>query len=227
MVSESHTHGHRRRLRERFIQSGLDGFSDYEIVELMLTLAIPRSDVKQPARALVSRFGDLRGILDAKPEEISEIKGIGTVTPIALSIIKQLATLYLGQKGKDDASALKPQDIENFWRMEIGSSDIEQFGVTYLDSAIKLLGDHKVHWQGTIDKTAVYPREIMAEALKRKASAIVLAHNHPNGIMQPSEEDKVITEQIVLMAESLDISVLDHFIVSAKSAFSFRNNMLL
>ncbi len=227
MVSESHTHGHRQRLRERFIQSGLNGFSDYEIVELMLTLAIPRSDVKQPAKQLIQHFGDLRGILDAKPEEISKIKGIGTVTPIALSIIKQLATLYLGQKGKDNAPALKSQDIENYWRMEIGNSDIEQFGVTYLDSALKLLGDHKIHWHGTIDRAAVYPREIMAEALKRKASAIVLAHNHPNGIMQPSEEDKIITEQIVLAAETLDIKVFDHFIVSKKSAFSFHNNMLL
>src|SRR5437764_10514363 len=96
-----HYFGHRARLRERFLKSGLDGFADQEMVELLLTLAIPRSDVKQPAKALITRFGTVRGILDAPPEEVSAVDGIGSVTPVALQIIKAAAILYLRQSGED------------------------------------------------------------------------------------------------------------------------------
>src|SRR5437667_1119267 len=99
-AKDPHYVGHRRRLRERFEKSGLDGFADYEVVELLLTLAIPRSDVKQPAKALIARFGNLRGVLDAHSEELRAISGIGSVTPIALQIIKAAATLYLQQSGE-------------------------------------------------------------------------------------------------------------------------------
>src|SRR5437870_8421684 len=92
-----HYLGHRQRLRDRFLKSGLAGFADYEVVELLLTLAIPRSDVKQPAKALIARFGNLQGILDAPIEELRAIPGIGSVTPVALQIIKAAATLYLQQ----------------------------------------------------------------------------------------------------------------------------------
>jgi len=88
-----HYHGHRQRLRDRFLNSGLAGFADYEVVELLLTLAIPRSDVKQPAKALIARFGNLRGILDAPIHELRTVSGIGSVTPVALQIIKAAAVL--------------------------------------------------------------------------------------------------------------------------------------
>jgi hypothetical protein len=91
--------GHRQRLRERFLKSGFEGFANYEVVELLLTLAIPRSDVKQPAKALVARFGNLRAILDAPIEELQAVKGLGSVTPAALKIIKAAATLYLQRRG--------------------------------------------------------------------------------------------------------------------------------
>src|SRR5258708_18516168 len=94
-LDSSPNEGHRQRLRERFVKSGLDGFADYEVVELLLTLAVPRSDVKQPAKTLISKFGDLRGILDAPLEELQEVSGIGSVTPVALRIIKKAANLYL------------------------------------------------------------------------------------------------------------------------------------
>src|SRR5215813_1584952 len=92
-----HFHGHRQRLQNRFIRNGLAGFADYEIVELLLTLAIPRSDVKQPAKALLARFGNLRGVLDAPLAELQAVPGIGTVTPVALRIIREVASLYLQQ----------------------------------------------------------------------------------------------------------------------------------
>ena len=122
-------YGHRNRLRDRFVKLGLDGFSDYEVVELLLTLAIPRSDVKQPAKALITRFGNLRGILDAPLEELRAISGIGTVTPVALQIIKAACTLYLQQCGEGRDTLADPNRLAEVWRMRIGALPNEVFEV--------------------------------------------------------------------------------------------------
>ena len=110
-VTDPHYHGHRQRLRERFIRSGLEGFNDYEVVELLLTLAVPRSDVKQPAKALIERFGNLKGILDAPLEELQKVKGIGSVAPVALRIIRAAAALYLQQSAEGAESLADPERL--------------------------------------------------------------------------------------------------------------------
>ncbi len=225
---EPHYHGHRQRLRERFLKSGLAGFAEYEVVELLLTLAIPRSDVKQPAKALIARFGNLRGILDAPIGELRAISGIGSVTPVALQIIKAAATLYLQQSGEGRDSLADPARLADFWRMRIGALQNEVFDVAYLDSAYRLLRDGvETLEEGTIDRAAVYPRRVIEAALKRGAAALVLAHNHPNGNVTPSEHDKVLTRAIVLGAETVHLKVVDHLIVSAQETFSFRKAGLL
>lgn len=225
---DPHYRGHRQRLRERFLKSGLDGFADYEVVELLLTLAIPRSDVKQPAKALIARFGNLRGILDAPIEELRTVAGIGTVTPVALKIIKAAATLYLQQSGEGRDSLADSDRLADFWRMRIGALQNEVFEVAYLDSAYRLLRDGvETLEEGTIDRAAVYPRRVVEAALKRGAAAIVLAHNHPNGNLAPSEHDNILTHAIVLAAETVHLRIVDHLIVSAQETFSFRKAGLL
>lgn len=223
-----HYHGHRKRLRERFLKSGLAGFSDYEVVELLLTLAIPRSDVKQPAKALIARFGNLRGILDAPIEELRTIPGIGAVTPVALKIIKAAATLYLQQSSEGNDCIVEADKLSDFWRLRIGTLQNEVFEVAYLDSGYRLLRDGVETLEvGTIDRAAVYPRKVIEAALKRSAAALVLAHNHPNGIVEPTEQDKVLTRAIVLAAETVHLKVVDHLIISAQKTFSFRKAGLL
>jgi DNA repair protein RadC len=225
---EPHFHGHRQRLRERFLKSGLAGFADYEVVELLLTLAIPRADVKQPAKALIAQFGNLRGILDAPIEELRAVPGIGSVTPVALQIIKAAATLYLQQSGEGLDSLADPARLSEFWRMRIGALQNEVFEVAYLDSGYRLLRDGVDRLEeGTIDRATVYPRRVIEAALKRGAAAIVLAHNHPNANLTPSEHDKVLTRAIVLAAETVHLKVVDHLIVSARDTFSFRKAGLL
>lgn len=225
---EPHYHGHRQRLRERFLRGGLSGFADYEAVELLLTLAIPRSDVKQPAKALIARFGSLRGVLDAPLDELRSVPGIGTVAPIALQIIRAAATLYLQQGGEGLDSLAEPARLADFWRMRIGGLPYEVFQVAYLDSGCRLLrnGVETIE-EGTVDRATVYPRRVVEAALKRSAAGIVLAHNHPNGNVTPSEHDKVITRAIVLAADTVHIRVVDHLIVSAQETFSFRKAGLL
>jgi len=225
---DPHYLGHRQRLRDRFLRSGLAGFADYEVVELLLTLAIPRSDVKQPAKALIARFGSLRGILDAPIKDLHAVSGIGTVTPVALQIIKAAATLYLQQCGEGRDSLADPARLADFWRMRIGALQNEVFEVAYLDSAYRLLRDGvETLEEGTIDRAAVYPRRVIEAALKRGAAALVLAHNHPNGNVTPSEHDKLLTRAIVLGAETVHLKVVDHLIVSAHDTFSFRKAGLL
>lgn len=220
--------GHRKRLRERFLRAGFDGFADHEVVELLLTLAIPRSDVKEPARALLARFGSLRGIMDAQLHELSRIDGIGSVAPVALRIIREAAALYLRQTAEDRESLRDPEALARFWRLRIGAVPNEVFEVAFLDGALRLLRDGVERLEeGTIDRAAVYPRRIAEAALRRGAAHVVFAHNHPNGDVRPSDQDKVLTRALVLATTTVQVRVLDHLIVSPDRAFSFRAEGLL
>lgn len=223
-----HYHGHRKRLRERFVKNGLAGFAEHEVIELLLTLAIPRADVKQPAKALLERFGSLRGIVDTPLVELRSVAGIGDVAATALHLIREAAALYLQQKSEGGDVLRQAERISDFWRMRIGTLKHEVFAVAYLDSGYRLLRDGvETLQEGTIDRAAVYPRRVVEAALKRQAAALVLAHNHPNGNVQPSEQDKVLTRAIVLAGETIGLRVVDHLVVSSGETFSFKQAGLL
>ena len=152
-------------------------------------------DVKPLAKALLAKFGSLRGILDAPLHELQTVKaapiGMGTVTPVALHIIREAANLYLQQSAESDYSFAEPDALYRFWRAKIGGLPNEVFQVAYLDHGYRLLRDGiETLEEGTIDRAAVYPRRVMEAALRRNAAALVFAHNHPNGNIQPTEQDK-------------------------------------
>jgi len=223
-----HYHGHRQRLRERFLKNDFTGMAEHEVVELLLTLAIPRKDVKKPAKDLLSRFGNLRGIFEAPLEELHTIPGIGTVAPVALRIIREASNLYLQQKAETETYLASPETLYEFWRARLGGLRDEVFEVAYLDSGYKLIreGIERLE-EGTADRAAVYPRRVMEAALRKGATTLVFAHNHPNGNVTPSEHDKTITKALVLAATTLHLKVHDHLIVSKKQVFSFREEGLL
>jgi DNA repair protein RadC len=134
----SHLLGHRQRLRDRFTAAGIQAFADYGVIELLLTLVIPRSDVKKSDKELIARFGNLRGILDAPIEKLREIRGIGSVAPVALRIIREAATLYLQHVTERRDSLAEPEALHSFWRSRIGAIPNEVFQVGYLDTAYQL-----------------------------------------------------------------------------------------
>ncbi len=217
---------HRKRLRDRFLRYGLDSFADYEAVELLLTLAIPRKDVKEQAKRSIERFGSFRGVLDASVEELREVEGLGNVAPIALHVVREAATRYLRQKSQTSFSLERPETLFDYCRSSLGALSYEAFRVIYLDSACKILGDDLIE-EGTVDRAAVYPRRVMDAALRKKAAVLAFTHNHPNGDVRPTEQDKVLTRALVLAATTLQIKVLDHVIVSKDTVFSFRQEGLL
>ena len=225
-MNKPHYYGHRQRLRERFLKNGLESFPDYEAVELLLTLAIPYKDVKVPAKLAIERFGSLRGVLDAPLEELRKIPGIGQVAPVALRVIREAANRYLQQKSQDAFSLANQQVLFDYCRSALGALPNEVFKVVYLDSGYRILSDETLE-EGTIDRAAVYPRRVMDAALRNRAAALLFAHNHPNGNVRPSEQDKTLTRALLLAAETLQIKVLDHIIVSKDDVFSFRKEGLL
>ena len=235
-LEKPHYYGHRKRLRERFKKTGLVSFQDYEAIEFLLTLAIPRKDVKIPAKEAIKRFGSFRGVLDAPIEELKKIPGIGEVAPLAIRFIREAANLYLQPKSQTDLTLEKiepevislkdPKVLCDYCRAALGAQPNETFKVIYLDSRFRVI-DLETMTEGTIDRATVYPRKVMESALKKKASILVFAHNHPDGNINPSDHDKILTRALVLAAKTLNITVFDHIIVSKDEAFSFRKEGLL
>ncbi len=216
LLRAPHYLGHRQRLRERFLKSGLDGFADYEVVELLLTLAIPRSDVKQPAKALIARFGNLRGILDAPIEELRAVNGIGSVTPVALKIIKAAATLYLQQSGEGRDSLADPTRLSTSGACGSAPSTRCSRSPTSTQAIVCFVMASKGWRRGRSTALPSIRAASSESALRRGAAAIVLAHNHPNGNVTPSEQDKLLTRALVLAAETVQLKIVDHLIVSVQ-----------
>lgn len=220
--------GHRQRLRERFRKTGFDGFAPHEVLELILTLVIPRRDVKPTAHALLRRFGSLKGVLDAAPEDLRTVDGIGSVAPIAFKIVRESATLYLQQSAETQESFRSFRALEDFWRLRLSGLGHEVFEVGFLDSGYRLLRDgiERVE-EGDVSAVNVSPRKIVGSALKRSASALILAHNHPNGALRPSADDQNLTRALRQAAEPLGLEVLDHLIIADGAVYSFRREGLL
>jgi DNA repair protein RadC len=204
--------GHRQRLRSRFARSGLSGLQDYEIIELLLTYAIPRKDVKPLAKLLLEKFHNISGLLNASGNDLLSTPGIGTQTAMLFRLIHEIMVKSLEEGVRANPVFNNRKDISDFLRMKIGSSPKETLMVFYLDSGRKLLGV----WEqsGTVNNAAVAPREIAEKALLLHAAGVILAHNHPSGSCAPSQSDVNFTRTMFNALELLGIQLLDHIIVT-------------
>lgn len=216
------------RLRRRFLQNGFSGFAESEAVELLLSLAAPRADIRRVADDLLRRFGNLRGVLDAPARLLGSTKGMGPAAAVVLAVIREAAVLYLQTASEGEDFPAEPERLIDFWRMRIGALRHEVFAAAYLDSGLRLLpGGVEILQEGAVDRVVVYPRRVVEAALRNEAAAVVLAHNHPNGRAAPTEYDKAATRAVVLAAETVGLRVVDHLIVSPQDWFSFREAGLL
>jgi DNA repair protein RadC len=217
---------HRQRLKKKYVTIGTEALLDYEVVELILTYAISRRDVKPMAKEMLSRFGSIKGILDADPAELKKIDGISDHTAILFKLLKTVSALYLQQKAKEKSQISCTSELINFCRTTLGGKKEEEFCVIYLDVQNQII-EFETLQKGTVNQATVYPRQVLENALKKKASAIILVHNHPSGHVRPSEADIRITKTIRETARMLDISVHDHIIIGDDRFFSFREEGMM
>lgn len=213
--------GHRQRLRERFLKAGFAGFHDYEMVELLLTYAIPRRDVKPIAKTLIERFRGIRGILDASVEELSEVPGVGENAAVLIRLLKELSCEYLRVRVVGSNAVSSPGEVINYLKAALASEKVEKFLALYLNAKNEVLALDTLH-EGTIDQTAVYPRKVIERALKHNAKSIIFVHNHPSGDPTPSARDRALTDELRSAARAVDILVHDHIIIGRNSHVSGR-----
>ncbi len=221
-----HYLGHRQRLRDRFMATGGDGMPDYEILELLLSQAIPRADVKPIAKSLLIRFGSLGEVLSAAPEKLGEVKGIGEAAAVALKVV-QAAGLRLSRQQIMNTDAIGSWDqLLDYCKAAMGYEKVEQLRVLFLDRKNILIAD-EVQQQGTVDHTPLYPRQVVKRALELNASALILVHNHPSGDPTPSRGDIDMTKRVQEAAEKLGITLHDHIVIGKSNHASFRSMGLL
>lgn len=221
-----HYHGHRDRLRERFIQGGADALADYELLELILFMAIPRRDVKPIAKDLIKKFDTLSGVLNAPVSALMEIDGVSENTAIALRAVTATAHRMLKQEIINKPLLNNWTRLTDYCRATLGHESKEHFRLLFLNKRNELIAD-EIQQSGTIDHTPVYPREVVKRALELDATALILCHNHPSGDTTPSNDDILMTRTVIDAAESVGIRVHDHIIVSKKGIASFRAMKLI
>ena len=218
--------GHRKRLREKFIKSGLTGFADYEVVELLLSLGTPRKDCKPLAKEAIKKFKTLRGVLSASMEELQQIKGIGPHSAFGIKLMQDVAREYLKEQIIDKPVFQSSQEIFDYLYHSMRDLKKEVFKVIYLTSQNQII-DTSDLFGGTVNSAAVVPRQIVEQALAHNAAALIFAHNHPTGVCEPSKSDKDITRDLVFAAGTVQIKILDHLIIGNNRYYSFAGEGLI
>jgi len=212
--------GHRGRLRERFLAGGLQGFHDYEVIELLLTLATPRKDCKTSAKAALKQFGSLRAVMEASAEALVKVPGIGPRNMLGIRLVKAVAERYLKEKVIGRTAVNNSRELFDFLYHSLRDKTRERFKAVFLDAKNRIL-DVQTLFVGTLTASAVYPREVVKVALEKNAAALIFAHNHPSGETDPSPEDVEITRQLVFACRVMGITVHEHIIIGANRYYSF------
>lgn len=224
--SKPHWQGHRDRLRTKLITRGANALEDYELLETLLFAFIPRRDVKPVAKALLTRFGSLSGVLAADPENLVKVTGVGATVAAYLK-----ATQEIGARASRETLSNSPMisswsALLAYVRSQLQHETREQFRVMFLDKKNQLIAD-ELMGQGTVDHAPVYPREIAHRALELSASALILIHNHSSGDPTPSRADIDMTREVIDALQPFDIAVHDHLIASKQGVTSFKTQGLI
>ncbi len=226
MISTHNGKGHRKRLRERFLKNGINGFHDYEIIELLLSLNTPRKDCKQSAKQLLKRFKTFQAVLEANIESLCEIKGIGIANSLGIRLIKEIADKYLETKIISKDVVQNHNDLMEYLNQIIGHKTKEVFMGIFLDARNKVLRS-EILFTGTLTTSSVYPREVIIKALQYNAASIILAHNHPSGEVEPSISDIQITKRLSFALKYVGIILHEHVIIGEKKTYSFADHGLI
>ena len=212
--------GHRKRLREKFLQSGLKGFHDYEVIELLLSLNTPRKDCKQSAKLLLKQFKTLQGVFEADTNALCEIKGVGSANSFGIKLIKEVSDRYLENRIILKDVVQNPKDLQQYLNQIIGHKQKEVFVGIFLDARNRVLTSETL-FKGTLTTSSVYPREVIKKALQHNAAAVIFAHNHPSGNIEPSKSDIKITKDLFSALKYVGIILHEHMIIGNEGFYSF------
>ena len=213
---------HRKRLRTRFTEGGAAAMPDYELLELVLFLIIPRQDVKPLARLLLEMFGDFNRVVAAPVARLKTVEGVGEGVIIGLKTLEAAAQRMARSKVMHQPILSSWQSLLDYCHTAMAHRETETFRVLYLDRKNTLIADEE-QARGTVDHVPVYPREVVKRALELNASALILVHNHPSGDPTPSESDITMTSQIQDAAQTLGLTLHDHLIIGKSRELSFRS----
>ena len=221
MTTDSRLWGHRERLRKKLLTGGRHALADYELLELILSLAIPRKDIKLLAKDLIARFGSLSGVIRAEPTGLEQVPGM---TENAIAAIKTMEaamarTLEIEVEAKPILTDMT--HIETYLKALLGGKSVEELHVFYLDAKSRLM-KNELTTRGTINASVLYPREIAKRALELGATGVMIAHNHPSGDSKPSTQDIEMTRKLATGLRLLDIILYDHFVVGTGHVYSFK-----
>lgn len=215
--------GHRQRLREKFLSSGLSGFHDYEVIELLLTIGTPRKDCKVAAKAALKQFKNIQGVFEASTKDLRRIEGIGAKNVFGIKLIKAAAERYLEKKLIRKDPIHNSRELYEYLNIRIRDRNRECFLVIFLNAKNKVSAT-EILFEGTLTASSVYPREVIRAALDHDAAALIFAHNHPSGDPKPSEEDIAVTRQLVFACKIMGITVHEHLVIGEDNYFSFADN---
>jgi len=213
--------GHRQRLQQRFVESGLDNFTDIQVLEILLFNVIPRADTNPIAHKLLNSFGSLAQTLDAPLSELIKIDGIGDKAAIFIKTLAPLSRRYMHDKINKKHIILNEIDkVIEYIQPLIATKTDEVFYIISLDSKCGVIAKTKLS-EGVVNETSVYPRQVVSIALKHNASSIILAHNHPSGDPTPSVKDNNITQRLYGLMLNMNIPILDHVIIAGANYYSY------
>ena len=214
------------RPRERLLQAGPGHLSDAELLAVLLGRGVAGVSALDLARQLLTRFGGMRGVLNAPPVQLEALHGLGPGKSAMLTATRECCCRYMGEKLLPGRAIASPGDSQDFLLARLRDRPHEVFCCIFLDNRHRVLAFEEL-FRGTIDNTTVYPREVVRQALERNAAALILAHNHPSGVPEPSEADRLITRRIRDALELVDVRLLDHFIVGDGTCVSLASRGLL
>ncbi len=222
---QEHYIGHRARLREKFLKSP-DALADYELLELALSYAIPRKDVKPLAKELINKFKSFDEVFNASVEDLTSVSGIKENTATMLKLMHEASIRSLKVKTIKRSVLSKWSEIIDFCRMKIGKKKEECMLLLWLNKQLELI-EEEIHQQGTTDSTNIYPQEIARRALSLRASYLIMAHNHPSGKLKPSQDDIDSTFDVNNALNVMGVTLYDHVIISKEGYYSFKEKGLL
>ena len=232
-MSEKNNQGHRERIKEKFLKNGIDGFAEYEILELLLTYCIPRKDTKPIAKDLLNKFKTLDNVFKADFDKLSVIDGLGNNSIAFLKLIGDLPSIIYKDELKNkklvnkETLKISNKDILlNYLRNKIGYEEIEKFYVIYLSSSNEVI-EFEENSVGTLDRSSVYPREIYKKIINLNAKSVILAHNHPSDNITPSKSDIELTNEIAKGLKNFGALLIEHIIITKNSYFSFLEEGLI